>query len=81
MAFNHYAKLARIIASQPEGWYIKRIDQPTATKNFKGETVEYPYYYRLYSVDDKIVPYGKFQQIERLARALKLDVSQLPVVD
>lgn len=81
MAFNHYAKLARIITSQPQGWYIRRIDEPTSTKNFKGETVDYQYYYRLYSADDLAIPYGKFQQIERLARALKLDVGQLPIVD
>lgn len=81
MAFNHYARLAKIIASQKEGWYIKRIDKPTVAKNFRGDKVYFDHYYRLYSSDGDLVPYGKFQQIDRLARALKVDVSQIPIID
>lgn len=81
MAFNHYAKLVRIIAAQSEGWYIRRIDEPTSAQNFKGEVTHFDHYYRIYSPDGEAVPYGKFQQIERLARALKVDVMQLPVVE
>lgn len=78
--FNHYAKLARILADQPPGWYIRRIDEPTRTQNFKGETVEYDYYYRLYAHDGAQIRYGKFQQIERLAKALGVDTLDLPLV-
>ncbi|QQS21909.1 hypothetical protein IPM09_05375 [Candidatus Saccharibacteria bacterium] len=78
--FNHYAKLARMLADQPPGWYIRRIDEPTQAQNFKGETVEYDYYYRLYSHDDRSIKYGKFQQLERLAGVLGVDPLDLPVL-
>ena len=81
MAFNHYAKLARIIAELDAGWYIRKINEPTSAKMFSGETKHYDYYYRIYSHDGEMVRFGKFQQIERLAQALKLDVASLPVVD
>lgn len=45
MAFNHYAKIKRILENEPGGWYIRRIDEPTEAKNFKGETVAYDHYY------------------------------------
>lgn len=80
MAFNHYAKIKRILAEQPDGWIIKRIDQPTSAKNFKGETVLFPHYYRIYSVDGEAIKYCKFQQIERLAHALGVSVEELPVI-
>lgn len=81
MAFNHYAKLKRIIDEQPNGWFIRRINKPTSSKNFKGETVSFPHYYRLYGSDNLPIKYGKFQQIARLAQALSLPVEALPVVD
>lgn len=81
MAFNHYAKLKRILADQPDGWVIKRIDEPTRSTNFRGETVEFDHYYRLYDRHDQPIKYGKFQQIERLAQALKIPVEALPVVE
>lgn len=80
MAFNHYAKIKRILDEQPNGWVIKRIDEPTSAKNFKGETVEFPYYYRIYDANGIPIKYCKFQQIERLAQVLKLPVEVLPVV-
>lgn len=80
MAFNHYAKLKRILESQPDGWYIVRIDQPTTAKKFNGELVQYPHYYRLHSVKGAAIPYGKFQQLDRLAAALSLPVEALPVI-
>lgn len=79
--FNHYAKLKQIIASQPNGWFIKRINQPTTATNFKGETVAFTHYYRLYAADGSQIKYGKFQQLERLARALGVDALDLPVID
>jgi len=47
MAFSHYAKLKRLLDNEPDGWYIRRIDQLTTAKSFRGETVTYDYYYRL----------------------------------
>lgn len=79
--FNHYAKLKRILAAEPKGWYIRRIDEPTSASNFKGETVHFDHYYRLYSTDGNILKYGKFQQLDRLAQALGIDVTHLPVVN
>ena len=81
MAFNHYAKMKRILDNQPKGWVIKRIDEATSAKNFKGETVKFPHYYRIYGYDGEPIKYCKFQQIERLASVLELPVEALPVVE
>ncbi len=81
MAFNHYAKLKRILADEPDGWYIRRIDQPTTAKNFRGEVVQYDYYYRLYAANGTMIKYGKFQKIDALAQILDMPVESLPVVD
>jgi hypothetical protein len=80
MSFNHYAKIKRILDEQPDGWIIKRIDKPTTAQNFKGETVHFDHYYRIYDVDNQPIKYCKFQQIERLAQILKVPVEELPVV-
>lgn len=81
MAFNHYAKIRDILALQPEGWIIRRIDQPTRAKNFKSETIDFKYYYRIYGSNGEPIKYCKFQQIERLARILEVPVEALPVVN
>ena len=81
MAFNHYAKIKRILAEQPTGWYIRRIDAPTAAKNFKGELVTYDHYYRIYSADGTPIKYCKFQKIDALARILNIPVESLPILD
>lgn len=81
MAFNHYAKIKRILDDQPSGWVIKRINLETTSKNFKGETVTFPHYYRIYDYLDQPIKYCKFQQIERLASALKLPVEALPIIE
>ena len=80
MAFNHYAKLKRILEAEPPGWYIRRIDQPTTAQTFKGEVRHFDHYYRLYSANDVQIKYGKFQQLDRLAQALKVPVEALPVM-
>lgn len=80
MAFNHYAKIKRILDEQPKNWFIKRIDEPTSAKNFKGETVMFDHYYRIYDVSGEPIKYCKFQKIEMLASVLKLPVEALPVV-
>ena len=81
MPFNHYAKIKRILDQQPNDWIIKRINEPTTTKNFKGETVNFPHYYRIYDGNDQPIKYCKFQQIERLASILEVPVEALPAVD
>lgn len=81
MAFNHYAKIRRILEQRPEGWVIRRIDKPTSAKNFKGETIYFAHYYRIYTLDGVPIPYCKFQQIDRLAHILELPVEALPIID
>jgi hypothetical protein len=80
MAFNHYAKIKRILSEQPSGWYIKQINTPTSAKNFKGELVRYDHYYRVYSIDGQPIKYCKFQKIDKLARTLNTTAEELPIV-
>lgn len=81
MAFNHYAKIKRILGQEPDGWVIRRIDEPTISTNFRGEKVNFTHYYRIYDKGDKPIKYCKFQQIERLAKILEVSVEDLPVVE
>ncbi len=81
MAFNHYAKIKRILDAEPRGWVIHKINEPTTSQNFKGETVHFPHYYRIYSVNNQPIKYCKFQQIERLAQVLKIPSEALPVIE
>jgi hypothetical protein len=81
MSFNHYAKIKRILEKQPSGWTIKRIDEPTKAKNFKGEIVYFSYYYRIYGSDGNPIKYCKFQQIDRLAGILNKPVELLPIAN
>jgi len=80
MPFNHYAKMKRILDEQSKGWTIKRINEPTSAKTFKGEVREFDHYYRIYDVAGEPVKYCKFQQIERLASILELPVEALPII-
>ena len=77
MAFNHYAKIKRILEAADDGWYIQRIDQPTSALNFKGERVYYDHYYRIYAADGTPIKYCKFQKIDKLARTLGVAVGDL----
>lgn len=81
MSFNHYAKIKRILLDQPEGWVIKRINQPTSARNFKGEVVTYTHYYRIYDAQNQPIKYCKFQKLELLARTLGVPAESLPVID
>jgi len=81
MAFNHYAKIRRILNEQPDGWIIRRIDEPTRAKNFKGVMVNFKHHYRIFGKDGEPIKYCKFQQIELLAQILKLPVEALPLID
>ncbi len=74
--FNHYVKLKRIIEANPN-YRIILIDEPTTTKNYNGETLYYDYYYRLVDPEGNHLKYGKFQQLDKLASTLNLDVSEL----
>lgn len=80
MAFNHYAKIKRILAAEPDGWMIRRIDEPTSAKNFKDEIIRYDHYYRIYRTDDTPIPYCKFQKIDKLAQILDRRVEDLPLL-
>lgn len=80
MAFNHYAKIKRILEQEPTGWVIKRIDEPTSAKNFKGETADFTHYYRIYDSSGRPIKYCKFQQIDRLASVLEVPVDLLPIL-
>lgn len=81
MPFNHYAKIKRILQQQSDGWIIKRIDEPTTAKNFKGDIVTFDHYYRIYDAHNQPIKYCKFQQIERLAQILELSVEELPILN
>lgn len=80
MAFNHYAKIKRILDNQPKGWFIKQINENTSTKNFKGETIKYKHYYRIYDADNQPIKYCKFQQIDRLSSILNIPSQDLPII-
>ncbi|MDB5176349.1 MAG: hypothetical protein JWN75_17 [Candidatus Saccharibacteria bacterium] len=80
MAFNHYAKMKRILAEEKPGWYIRRINKPTKALNFKGETVKYDHYYRVYRADGSEIKYCKFQKIDKLAQILDIPTEVLPLV-
>lgn len=77
MAFNHYAKIKRILTEHP-GWYIVKINQKTSAKNFKGELRRFDYYYRIYDAANNPIKYCKFQQLDLLAKILGVDSSELP---
>lgn len=80
MSFNHYAKIKRIL-EEYEGWYVIRIDKPTSSQKFNGETVHFDHYYRVYSLDNQPIKYCKFQQLERFAQIMRTPAESLPVID
>ena len=81
MAFNHYAKIKRILEAQPNDWVIKRINEPTSAKNFKGAVVRFTHYYRIYDSAGVSIKYCKFQQIELLAQILEVPAEALPIIE
>lgn len=80
MPFNHYAKIKRILSTEPAGWYIRLINESTSAKTFAGETRKYDHYYRIYDAQNEPIKYCKFQQLDRLASALQLPADSLPVI-
>lgn len=81
MAFNHYAKIKRILNSYQPGWYVVKISEPTSAKNFKGETLTYSHYYRVYDNQDNPIKYCKFQQLDRFAQAVSIPLEEIPLVE
>lgn len=71
MAFNHYAKIKKILENEPKGWKVVRINEPTLAKTFKGETRHFDYYYRIYGFDGQPIKYCKFQQLEKFEHIMK----------
>jgi hypothetical protein len=80
MSFNHYAKMKRILAEQPDDWYVQRFDEPTSAKNFRGETVTYEHYYRVYTADNVPIKYCKFQKIDKFASIMGKSVEELTII-
>lgn len=80
MAFNHYAKIKRILENyQWEDWYILRINEKTKTKSFNGDINEYDYYYRIFDKKNNQIPYCKFQLMDKLASILDVHISELEI--
>lgn len=80
MAFNHYAKIKRILVDYP-GWYVVRINEPTSALSFKGERRVFDHYYRVYSASGDPIKYCKFQQLPLFAQAIGLDVEAIPIIE
>ena len=81
MAFNHYAKIKRILDQSPPGWYIVRINESTTAQAFNGEKRYYDHYYRIHDSTGAPIKYCKFQQLARLSQVLGVPVEDLPVVE
>ena len=81
MAFNHYAKIKRILDNEQPDWVIVRINEPTSALNFKGEKTHYDHYYRIQRSDGSDIKYCKFQKIDKLASILRVPVETLPIID
>jgi len=78
MAFNHYAKIKRILEAHSQ-WYIVRIDEPTTAKSFKGEVKHFDHYYRVYDAADQPIPYCKFQQLDLFANTMNIPEDLLSI--
>ncbi|MDO4712432.1 MAG: hypothetical protein Q4B05_00790 [Candidatus Saccharibacteria bacterium] len=80
MAFNHYAKMKRILAEY-DHWYIVRINQPTTAKSFKGETRQFDHYYRAMTSDGQPIKFCKFQQLDRFTQTMDISAASLPITE
>lgn len=79
MAFNHYAKIKRILVDYP-GWQVRRIDRPTTAQSFKGEVRHFDHYYRAVDADGNDIKYGKFQQLELFAKTMGIPAEALLIL-
>ncbi len=80
MSFNHYAKIKRIL-SDKTSWRVVRINEPTTAKNFSGETRKFDHYYRILDSSNNPIPFCKFQQIDKFASVMDIDVSDLVIIE
>ena len=80
MAFNHYAKIKRILADY-ETWIVLRIDEPTSTQKFNGDIVQYNHYYRVCDADRQPIKFCKFQQLDRFSKAMNIPIEALPIIE
>ena len=76
MAFNHYAKIKRILNDYP-GWRVVRIDEATSAKSFKGETRHFDHYYRVIDAEGVPIKYCKFQQLELFSKTMNIPIDAL----
>ncbi len=74
--FNHYARIKQLTNEYPD-YQILLINKPTTTKRFNGDFNYYDHYYRLITKDGEIIKYGKFQQLDKLANILQVDIKVL----
>lgn len=74
--YNHYSKLKKLTLAYPD-YKILKVNQPTKTKRFNGEYNYYDHYYRLVTNDGEHIKYGKFQQLDKLASILEVDLGEL----
>ena len=81
MAFNHYAKIKRILENYDTGWYVVRIKRPTSAKTFKGEVRTFDHYYRVFSAEGVAIPYCKFQQMDKFLSVMGLTEAEFPLID
>lgn len=79
MAFNHYAKMKRILEGY-KNWYIVRVDELTTSQSFNGELKKYDHYYRVYDADGVPIKFCKFQQIDRFSKAMNIPTEALPIL-
>lgn len=80
MAFNHYAKIKRILNDYPD-WYIVRIKEPTTAKSFKGEIRQFDHYYRVYDAAGAAIKFCKFQQLSLFAKTMNINVEELRIIE
>jgi hypothetical protein len=80
MAYNHYAKMKRILEGY-DGWVIRRIDKPTTATKFNGEIVQFDHFYRAYDAQDQPINYCKFQQLDRFAQIMNTPIEELPILE
>lgn len=81
MAFNHYAKIKRLLSNHKGGWYIRLIKKPTQAKTFKGELRKFDHYYRIYDDNDKPIKYCKFQQLELFYRTMNISSGDILIIE
>ena len=81
MAFNHYAKIKRILDNHVGDWHVRRVNQPTTAKSFKGETRHFDHYYRAYDESGQPIKYCKFQQLDRFISIMNLPIDEIIIDD